>query len=49
MKFSNFVSTLAMVCLAYNVDAVSIQSESEVAHDVCNRHYAKCKGTIDVL
>ena len=28
MKFSNFVSTLAVVCLAFNADALSIQTEA---------------------
>ena len=53
MKFSNFVSTLAIVCLTYNVDAISIQSESEnfevEVKCTTDLDYARCKGKIEVL
>ena len=37
MKFSNFVSTLAMVCLAFNADALQIpsaMSQYKVVYDL---------------
>ena len=32
MKFSNFVSSLALVCLAFNADALNIQAENRYDH-----------------
>ena len=29
MKFSNFVSTLAVVCLAFNADALRVQGNQD--------------------
>ena len=31
MKFSNFVSTLAVVCLTFNADALKVQNDEEDA------------------